>query len=635
MTFYEKIIQELESADPALSTVYAYAFRFANEALFEWDKNGEILSLTYGEARAKIERASAALHARLADYAPGRPVGVFLPNGVDWVVTFWAILRAGYRPLLLNTRAPKATVKGCLREAGAAYAVSDTDLDGAKRIDPAELAAGEGDYCEWADEVILCTSGTTGAPRLVAFDGRAIVTQIRNSGYVLRKNRTIATFYHGHVKLLAFLPFYHIFGLSAVLLWFSCFGRTFVLLPSLSPETIAYTCRLHEVTHIFALPIFWNAVADGVLRTAKRTGQAEKLEKALRLSLALQNGPFVRLGQALARTLMRSVRQRALGVAVRFCITGGGAIRQDTLRLINGVGYPLYNGYGMTEIGIASVELRKKARDRLKGSIGTPFPSLEWHIGGETLLVRGQTCFTARYENGLRSPHDPYEWFDTGDCVRAGDDGCLYFSGRGDDMLNGENGERIAPAEIEAAFGSPLIRNLAAVALPGKGGGTEPVLVVEPMQYHSYALGTLAKQLYAKNDALPSGYRVRRIAFSREPLPLALTMKVQNAEVRRRVLDGTLHLFDAPRSTEPADRLYDAGMREILPRIIEIFQSVTGMDGVTPDSDFRYDLGGDSLTYFTLVERLSESFGVAIDTASAPELQTPRAFAAYLLKEAE
>ena len=637
MTFYEKIILELERAPQALSTVYDFAFRFTDEAYFEWTEFDEIRSITYGEAQKRIETATAALHARLASVPKGSPVGIYLPNSVDWVVAFWSILRAGFRPLLLNTIAPQEMVEGCLIEAGAKHVIGDRSFVNAETIAPADLTAEAGaDFCDWADEIILCTSGTTGAPKLIAFDGKAVCAQIGNSGYVVRNNRSIASFVHGKLKLLAFLPFYHIFGLSAVLLWFSCFGRTLVLLPSLSPESIAQTCRLHEVTHIFALPVFWNAVADQVLRAAKRTGQSEKLERGVRLSLKLQNLPFRKLGRFLARKLMRSVQKQALGEAVRFCISGGGSLREDTLRLINGIGYPLYNGYGMTEIGIASVELRQSASARCEGTIGKPFPTIDTKFENDTLWVRGGTCFTAEYRSGKRIAHDPMAWFDTQDCMTSMPNGTLTFSGRSDDMIKGANGERISPALLESAFGSPLIAALAAVE--GKtAGGTEPVLVVEPKQRNVYALAQLSRQLYEKNADLPSAYRVRRILFAEEPLPLALTQKVQNGEVRRRLWDGTLRVSEAARPVEPVETLYDEGISELLPRVTEVFSEITGIEPaqITPESHFRYDLGGDSLTYLSLIEKLSETFGVTIDTEAAPDLSTPRDFAAYILKESE
>ena len=640
MTFYEKILLELEYAPQSLSTVYDYAFRFQNEALFEWDENGIIHSITYGAAKMRIEAASAALAVLLADYPKGSPVGIYLPNGIDWVISFWSILRSGYRPLLLNTNAPADAVESCLLESGAHYLLSEKEFPPSVRILPSRLqesSALKQFDPTWADEIILCTSGTTGKPRLIVFDGKAVLAQILNSGYVLKNNRTIASFYHGHLKLLAFLPFYHIFGLSAVLLWFSCFGRTFVLLPSLSPESISRTCRLHEVTHIFALPLFWNTVTDSILRTAKRTGQEQKLEKGLKLSLALQNSWFPRAGRWIARNILfKSVQEQALGRGVRFCISGGGALRSDTLRLINGIGYPLYNGYGMTEIGIASVELRHKASERMEGSIGKLFPSLESRFSSDSLWVRGFTCYNAFYENGKRIERNPMDWFDTKDCIEQQPNGYLYFSGRQDDMLNGENGERISPAYLESVFGCSQISQLCAVMLSLPSGTVKPVLIVEPRQRNSYALGTLSEDLYSKNEKLPSSYRVAEIYYSEEPLPLSTTMKVQASELKKCLAAGTIHLRKASRpegvSTEA---LYQEGYEEILPRILEIFRSVSGVDSVSPNSHFRYDLGGDSLLYFSLVEQISEAFSVSIDLSSAPELNTPSDFAAYLLKESD
>jgi acyl-CoA synthetase (AMP-forming)/AMP-acid ligase II len=74
----------------------------------------------------------------------------------------------------------------------------------------------------------------------------------------------MASMYNGSIKQLAFLPFYHIFGLFAVYYWFAFFGRTFVFLKDYSPDTIARTCRRHEVTHIFAVPLLWHTVEEKI-----------------------------------------------------------------------------------------------------------------------------------------------------------------------------------------------------------------------------------------------------------------------------------------------------------------------------------------------------------------------------------
>ncbi len=45
----------------------------------------------------------------------------------------------------------------------------------------------------------------------------------------------------------------------------------------------------------------------------------------------------------------------------------------ETMRIINDIGYPLYNGFGMTEAGITSVELSHNIDDRLEASVGKAF----------------------------------------------------------------------------------------------------------------------------------------------------------------------------------------------------------------------------------------------------------------------
>ena len=635
MTFYEKIIQELEHREQSLATIYDYAFRFTDEALFEWSENGRIYSVSYGETQKRIETVSAYLHGLLPQIPAGTPIGIYLPNGLDWVVSFWALLRAGFRPLLLNLNAPFPSVERCIMEAGAPYVISETAFPSVLTVLPSSFPKPNGeDYCAWEDEILLCTSGTTGEARVVGFSGRAVLAQIRNSGYVLKRDRSVASFYHGHIKLLAFLPFYHIFGLSTVLLWFSCFGRTFILLSSYSPEAIRETCRSHEVTHVLAPPIFWHTVADGVLREAKRTGQIEKLEKGVDLSIRLQSGPFSRLGHRVARFLMRSVREQTLGKGVRFCVTGGGAVRKDALRLINGIGYPLRNGYGMTEIGIASVDLSPEASERIKGTIGSLFPSMEGILEDGTLSVRGATCFCALYEGGKRFPHNPFEWFDTQDCVSFLPDGRMMFAGRSDDMLNGENGERVSPAEIESLFGSPQIGELCVLSLPDDSGQERITLIVEPRMKNAYAEGILAKTLYEKNDSVPRTYRVDRILFSEQPLPLASTMKVKTSAVRELIRSGELVLLEAPRVPDSPETLYAEGMEEVLPIVVRVFETAMGLEAVGPDDHFQYDLFGDSLVYFSLLEQLSETFGISFP-ADGANLSTPREFAAWILKESE
>ena len=252
------------------------------------------------------------------------------------------------------------------------------------------------------------TSGTTGTPKLVLYDGAAITAQLLQSESIVRKCPEVK---HDRLarelRMLAFLPFYHIFGLMASLLWFIFFGVTFVFLERYDSRSIQYACKGGRVTHFFAVPAVWEQTARQLLREAERQGQKEKLLRAVRFSNGLQS-VFPRLGARLARrVLFRRVREQALGTEPMFCISGGGFLQPQAAELMNGLGYGMHNGYGMTETGILSVELSRRAKRRLDGGVGQPLQALSggWRIAEDGVLeLRSPLLYTAMLENGVRVP---------------------------------------------------------------------------------------------------------------------------------------------------------------------------------------------------------------------------------------
>ncbi len=109
------------------------------------------------------------------------------------------------------------------------------------------------------------------------YDGAAITAQLLQSESIVRKCPEVK---HDRLarelRMLAFLPFYHIFGLMASLLWFIFFGVTFVFLERYDSRSIQYACKVGRVTHFFAVPAVWEQTARQLLREAERQGQKEK-----------------------------------------------------------------------------------------------------------------------------------------------------------------------------------------------------------------------------------------------------------------------------------------------------------------------------------------------------------------------
>ncbi len=641
LQYWDRALLALENGEQRLRDIFLISFGFSDNPFFEWTRDGHICRMRYGECRVLVEAAAAKIADTLKDVKKNAFIGLLLDNSPEWVIAFWAILMAGYRPLLLNTRIDDEQNCRLVREAAAVALVAQKPLfdcpffDAADFLKPSPTAS----KCTptWADGLALCSSGTSDLPKLCVFDGKAICAQILNSGYVLKKNNTINTYFHGELKLLAFLPFCHVFGLIANLLWFSFFGRTFVLLNDLSPNTIQDACRRHGVTHIFAIPLLFNTVTQTVRRQAAAQGQAEQLEKALTFSLRIQT-LFPRLGTAFVRKLLfRKLRERVLGPSVKFCITGGGFVPADTLRVWNGLGYALYNGFGMTEVGISSVELRLRADKRLLGTVGVPFPSAEYSIRDGELLIRGRSLFCSLLRDGKERPREADSYYATGDLAHQDKDGYYYVDGRKDDLIITDGGEKLSPDEGESRFLSERVVRVCLLGLRGENAHTAVTLVAQladalpPLQRERAIEG-----LFAVNASLPIGLQAERILLADEPLPAVLNCKVRRGEVRERLAAGTLAFSEAHPGGLPAEERRSIEYERVLDGLMHIFAEVLDrdMDSFTPRSHLVYDLGCGSMQYFALLGRIGETFGVSVDMDGKTPCATAEEFAGYIVGKA-
>lgn len=627
MKFYERILLDLKSEEHSFQTIYKHAFSFSDHVYFEESSNLRIVRTTYAQARQETLKLAAALRSQVQ---PGQIVALMMPNGPLWVECFWATLQAGCKPLLLSPLMPARVAARCLAHTGCTVLLGDMEIEGCRTIPSAELeksrhAAEEApEIMEgWGNEVILATSSTTGEPKLLAFDGKAICIQILNSKGILETCKEVARFDHGVIRMLAFLPFSHIFGLTACFLWFTMFGVTFVFLKNLQPDTILRTCRLHRVTHVFAVPLLWDTMTARILKTVEEKGLTDKFHKLARISLKLQDVSPA-LGQLFARCVFSSVHKQTLGTHIKYCISGGGMLSKETLPLLNAIGYPLENGYGMTEIGIASLS-NKKASQRQGLGVGKPMTSLEFKLDENgQLLVRGSSCYTARYMGGKRLPASPNTWFATGDIFTADEKGEYSFISRMDDLVNGANGERLSPDEIENQMALTQEH-----CVFGLENGTLALMLRLPEECYisDAAWKHEIDAVHAAIDQLPTYMRPRQIYISRQPLPLSLSGKIRRQAIRQGVIDGT-YPCDSLAALQQSAGQHSRANDALLQALREIFaKHASSEQPVNDGSHFFVDLGGDSLSFLELISAIETKYSIRISNEMSAEMTTPAAAA--------
>ena len=605
----------LRSSEMTFADIYRISFAAPEKVMAEYSEGTYIRRKTYGEIRELAETAAAALSKRLRRC--GEYVGIYAENSYKWIVLFWAVLKSGNKPYLINLMQPESFTRGVMSTLRAEHLVFVGKAPGLCENEYSyEELASENDgqesgssSFEFGDEIAITTSGTTLQEKVCVFTGREISLQILNCDEILKTNKEMRAFYNGSLKMLMFLPLYHIFGLEASYLWFCFFGVTFVFLPNMTPDAILHTIRRHEVTHVFAVPLLWHSIERAIERelSSKDDKTRARFEKGISLSLKLQSA-WPLLGRRFAERAFREVRSRVFGDSIRFCISGGSYLKDSTIRLINGIGYPLYNGYGMSEIGITSVELSRNAGDRIKNSIGKPFSSVRYQLDSEgRLTVTGGSVCKKLFVNG--EPQETDGSFLTGDIMTCDRQGRYYIKGRASDLIYGPSGEKLNPDIAEKAYSLPLG---AVPCVLGDSSNERLMLVVQiPTTLVGLQRRRITEAVESCTRSLPANYRVSAVYYTFDPIMREGDIKVSRAYLRKCIDDGSVKLFSSCDEAAEAVDDVDSEIKKILRECVAKVLGVP-VEQVRDNAHFINDLGGSSLDYFTLIAEIDTRFEVTM-----------------------
>jgi acyl-CoA synthetase (AMP-forming)/AMP-acid ligase II len=230
---------------------------------------------------------------------------------------------------------------------------------------------------------------------------------------------------------------------------------------------------------------------------------------------------------------------------IKFCFGPGSDPKHQGL-FEKRFGVPLIEAWAMTESGAGGMTIAyKEPRHVGQRCIGKPIDTTEFRIVDESdsdvpvgepgeLLVRSagddpRARFFSGYYKDQAATEEGWKggWWHTGDVVREGDDGSLYFVDRRKNVIR-RSGENIAAVEVEATLlRHPDIAGTAVCAVPDEIRGDEVfAFVISKGEADARALfdHCMAHLTYFK---VP-GY----IAFVGE-LPLTASQKVSRGEIKQ------------------------------------------------------------------------------------------------------
>ncbi|WP_229408949.1 AMP-binding protein [Massilia yuzhufengensis] len=229
--------------------------------------------------------------------------------------------------------------------------------------------------------------------------------------------------------------------------------------------------------------------------------------------------------------------------SLRFVAVGGGKVSPRLLEAAAARGFPVYEGYGLSECAsVVALNLPGAARP---GSVGRPLPHRRVVIAADgEILVQG---VAAHY---LGQPPAPGAALATGDLGHLDADGFLYVDGRKKDVLITGYGRNVSPEWPEAA-----LTGTGAIAQAVVFGEAQPWLaaLVVPAA-PGIGAAELAEAVARANAGLPDYARVRRWAAV-PPLMAADGLVTANGRPRRPLIAARYaariaRLFDTMETTQ-------------------------------------------------------------------------------------
>ncbi|TFV64781.1 4-coumarate--CoA ligase family protein [Geodermatophilus sp. DF01-2] len=432
--------------------------------------------ITHGQLAGHVDRVAAALHAR--GLRKGDVVAVFCPNTPWFPVVFHGIAAAGCVMSPINSLYTPDEIAFQLRDSGAKVlitvspfldramaAVEKSPVDEVVVMDGAEGHASLLDLLttdapsvqvdiDPANDLVTLpySSGTTGLPKGVMLTHRNLVANVAQCRPLIELGED--------ERIIAVLPFFHIYGLTVLMNQGLAWGGAVVTLPRFDLEDFLRTIQDHKITRAFVAPPILLAMAKHPL--------VDQYDLSSLTAILSGAAP---LDEQLALAAEQRLRKGA-----------------DT-------GVSVAQGYGMTELSPVSHTTPDEGREPEgaapdsvpKGSVGFAIPNTECRLvdpgtgedaaPGERgeLWVRGPQVMKG-YLNNPEATADTVDaegWLHTGDVAVVDDNGCYTVVDRVKELIK-YKGYQVAPAELEAVLiGHPEIADAAVIGVPDKESGEE------------------------------------------------------------------------------------------------------------------------------------------------------------------
>jgi acyl-CoA synthetase (AMP-forming)/AMP-acid ligase II len=481
---------------------------------------GDGTTLSHAQLDGFTRRIAAALAAR--GVREGDVLALHSPNTIAYPTVFYGATRAGAAVTTVHPLATAGELAKQLRDCAARWIVTVSALLPTARA-AAEQAGGvteifvcdraEG-HCSVLDmlastspeprttvdpgtdlAVLPYSSGTTGTPKGVMLTHRNIATNLAQLDPLVSSGPGD--------RILAVLPFFHIYGLTALMNAPLRNGATVVVLPRFDLEQFLAAIEKHKVNALYVAPPIVLALAKHPAVTAHDLSSLE----------------FIVSAAAPLDAELAAACSHRLGLP------------------------PVMQAYGMTELSPGTHVVPRGAQQTPPGTVGKLLPSTEMRIvslddpdkdlgPGEEgeILIRGPQVMKGYLgrPDATAAMIDEDGWLRTGDIGRVDAAGWLHVVDRVKELIK-YKGYQVAPADLEAVLLTHEgIADAAVIGTVDGDGNEVPKAYVVPQQ--GVAITGDEVMAYVAERVAPYK-KVRRVEFL-DAVPRAASGKILRRELR-------------------------------------------------------------------------------------------------------
>jgi long-chain acyl-CoA synthetase len=304
-----------------------------------------------------------------------------------------------------------------------------------KSISPSDIAT------------IIYTSGTTGQSKGVMLSHNNIIQNFMPVVNLLLLN-------HTH-RVLSFLPLCHVYERTVNYLH-QYKGISIYYAESMT--TIIDNLKELKINGFNTVPRLLERLHEAFLTKGKDLSGIKKIiyfwamRLANKFEIERKRSWWYNFKLKIADKLIYTKWREALGGSICFIGCGGAALQPRLARLFMAAGFPIQEGYGLTETSPLITINHNKAPNIRFGSVGVKLENVEIKIADDgEILCKGPSVMIGYYKDEAltKSVFDDEGWFHTGDIGMIEDGRFLKITDRKKEMFKTSGGKYIAPQAIE------------------------------------------------------------------------------------------------------------------------------------------------------------------------------------------